>query len=324
MRKFVIPQTNLSVTRLAYGNMQIGGSWDDRAPLAEDRAKATRVIARALECGINFFDHADIYCRGKSEMVFGDALRELRVNRTDVILQSKCGIRFGADPNPGDPARYDFSCEHITHAVEGSLRRLRTDYLDILLLHRPDALVEPREVARAFDELRRAGKVRYFGVSNHTPGQIALLRKFVTQPLVVNQLELNLWHHELISEGLLANNDAAHYTNATGILEYCRAQEMILQAWAPVAGGRLMDPPRDADAGITRAAALVARLAQLRNTSREAIALAWLLRHPAPIQPILGTTNPERVAASCLADEIELTREEWYALLEAARGEPAP
>ena len=324
MKTYPIPNTPLRATCLAYGCMQIGGTWD-RAPLTSiDRARARSVIERALAHGINFFDHADIYCRGKSETVFAEALREMKIARDTLILQTKCGIRFADDPDAGIPERFDFSYEHIIEAVEGSLRRLQTDYLDILLLHRPDALIEPQEVARAFDELHRAGKVKFFGVSNHTWAQIALLKKYVAQPLVVNQVELSLLRADLIDDGMFFNTSPRAYTGIGGTLDYCRANDILIQAWAPVANGKLFNPAHDASPTIKRVAGLIAHMAQMKNTTHEAVALAWLLKHPAPIQPILGTTNPERITASCRADEIELTREEWYALLKAARGQALP
>lgn len=324
MNTYSLAHTGLQISRLAYGCMQIGGTWDDAPLTSIDRARARSVVERALSHGINFFDHADIYCRGKSETVFADAVRELGIQRESIILQSKCGIRFADTPSPGAPARFDFSYAHIMETVQGSLARLQTDYLDILLLHRPDALVEPQEVARAFDELEQRGMVRHFGVSNHTPAQIQLLKKFVTQPLVANQVEVNLLHAELIDDGLFFNTAPRPYSGIGGTLDYCRSNDMLIQAWAPVAGGALTNPPPNADARTRAAAARIAELARAKNTTREAIALAWLLRHPAPIQPILGTTRPERVTDSCRADEIELTREEWYLLLETARGTSLP
>ena len=267
---------------------------------------------------------ADLYTYGKSEAVFGEVLQQIPGARDRLVIQSKCGIRFQDDPRPGDPARYDFSCSHIVQAVEGSLRRLHTDHLDILLLHRPDALVEPEEVASAFDQLRRSGKVRHFGVSNHTAAQIALLQKHLDQPVVVNQLELNLLHGHLISEGLVANLVGDQYAAASGTLDYCRLHDIMIQAWSPVAKGHLINPPRGASQRTRKAAARVAALAKAKGTTREAIALAWLLRHPARIQPLVGTTNRDRLVASCRADEIELSREEWYGLLEVARGTSVP
>lgn len=324
MKTYTLPTTTLALTRLAYGCMQIGGAWSDAPMTADDRAKAARTIEAALAQGINFFDHADIYCRGKSEAVFGEIVREMKIARDALILQSKCGIRFPDDANPGVPERFDFSYEHIMRTVEGSLRRLQTDYLDILLLHRPDALVEPQEVARAFDELHQKGMVRHFGVSNQTTDQIELLKKFVRQPIVVNQVEISLLHADLIDDGMYFNTTPRPYTGIGGTLDYCRKNDILIQAWAPVAKGQLLDPSPDAPANVKAVAALVARMAQAKNTTPEAIAFAWLLRHPAGIQPIIGTTKPDRIAASALSDDIELSREEWYALRKSARGYGLP
>lgn len=323
MQTYPIPNTSLSWSRLGYGCMQIGGKWDNSPLTQAERTRAAALLDAALDEGITLFDHADIYTRGKSESVFGEALKAHPGVRDKIFLQSKCGIRFANDPTPGLVGRFDFSYEHILRTVEGSLRRLQTDYLDVLLLHRPDPLVEPEEVARAFDELEAAGKVRYFGVSNHTPGQMALLRKYVRQPFVVNQLELNLLHSEMIEDGVLANQTANHYTGQTGILDYCRLHGILIQAWSPVAGGKLIDPPRGADERTRQAAAAVKQLAEAKGVSREAIALAWLMRHPAGVQPIVGTTNVERLRRSAQADAVTLSREEWYGLWVAARG-PMP
>lgn len=320
MKTYSIPHTSLTWSRIGHGCMQIGGQWDTSPLTQAERTRAAALLDAAVELGITLFDHADIYTRGKSETVFGEALKQRPGLRDQIVLQSKCGIRFPDDPRPGDPGRYDFSREHILNTVEGSLRRLQTDHLDVLLLHRPDPLVEPEEVARAFDELKAAGKVRYFGVSNHTPGQMALLQKYVDEPIVVNQLELNLLHSEMIEDGVLANQSANHYTGQTGILDYCRLHGILIQAWSPVANGRLIDPPRNADERTRQAAAAVAALAQAKGTTREAIALAWLMRHPAGVQPIVGTTKVERLRDSALADEVTLSREEWYGLWVAARG----
>jgi len=324
MQTYHISNLDAPVSRLAYGCMRLGGSWDETPVTAADRQRAVVAVGAALESGINFFDHADIYMRGKSEEAFAGALHELGVAREQVILQSKCGIRFAGSPSPNSPGRYDFSYSHIIASVEGILRRLRTDYLDILLLHRPDPLVEPDEVARAFDELHSSSKVRAFGVSNHTGPQIDLLRASLDQPLVVNQVELSLLHSFLIDDGVLADQRAAVYANASGTLDYCRLHGIRVQAWSPVAHGLLSNPPADAPANVHATAALVAQFAAEKDTTTDAIVLAWLLRHPAGIQPIIGTTNPQRIVASCLADDVILSREEWYRLFIAARGGPLP
>jgi predicted oxidoreductase len=302
----------------------MGGTWDQRPFGEADVARAERLVQTALEHGINFFDHADIYAYGKSEAVFGEVLRRQPGLRPQIVLQTKCGIRFRDDPNPGDPGRYDFSYEHILRSAAASLRRLQADYVDILLLHRPDALVEPDEVARAFDELERSGQVRYFGVSNHTPGQIELLRRSVRQPLVVNQVELSLLHAPLINDGVVANQAPGAYQASAGTLDYCRLHDITLQAWGPVANGRLIDPPARAEPRVRAAVKAVAEMARAKGTTREAIALAWLLRHPAGIQPIVGTRQPARIIASAQADGVTLSREEWYRLFTAARGAPVP
>jgi predicted oxidoreductase len=326
MKTYPIPKTDLTVSRIAYGCMNIGGTWDHTPVPADIERKAQAVIAAALDCGINFFDHADIYTAGKSEEIFGRILKATPGLRDRIVLQSKVGIRFANDAqHSGEPARYDFSYENITRSTEGILRRLGVGHLDLLLLHRPDPLVEPAEVARALDGLHRSGKVRHFGVSNHTPGQIELLRHYVRQPLVVDQLEFSLAQPALVVEGFVANRAGAmtEANLAAGTLDYCRRHEIFVQAWSPVGGGRLLRAATEADP-LHAAAPLVAELAKAKNTSPEAILLAWILRHPAGIQPIIGTTKVDRVHASALADDIVLSREEWYSLLAAARGRKVP
>lgn len=311
--------STVSTTRIAYGCMQIGGSWDRSPYDAKARAKALAAVRAAVDAGITCFDHADIYCIGKSEEVFADVAAELKLVRSKIVLQSKCGIRFGGDPQPDAPGRYDFSRGHIVESTEKILRRLKTDYLDVLLLHRPDALVEPDEVAEAFDGLHASGKVRWFGVSNHNAGQIELLRGSLRQPLIVNQVQLSLIHHHLINAGIV-HNQGSGSLGAEGVLDYCRLNRITLQAWGPLAGGKAIGAADGSDA-LGKA---VAALAKKRGVSAEAIAIAWLLRHPAKIQPVIGSTDPARIASVCQADAVELSREEWYALFTAARGGGVP
>jgi len=313
----------LPASRIAYGCMQLSRAWDATPVTADERRHAQRLVETALAHGITLFDHADIYARGKSEQVFGDVLRASPGLRERMVLQSKCGIRFADDP-PGAPQRYDFDHAHIVASVEGSLARLGVDHLDVLLLHRPDALVEPEEVARAFDDLHAAGKVRHFGVSNHTAGQIDLLRHHVRQPLVANQLEVSLLHHPLIDEGVVANTTGHAYAAAAGTLDYCRLHGIRVQAWSPLAGGKFATASEFSDPVVRETSALLRRTADAKGVTPEAIQLAWLLRHPAGIQPIVGTTDPVRLAACCAADGVELSREEWYALFTAARGGRVP
>jgi predicted oxidoreductase len=299
--------------------MGIGGGWAP-GPLTErTRKEALAAVRAALDEGINFFDHADIYGRGRCEEAFSGIWQERPGLRGQIVLQTKCGIRFEDDPVDAGLRRYDFSREHILHSVDASLGRLKTDYVDILLLHRPDALAEPEEIAAAFDALQAAGKVRHFGVSNHSAWQIELLKRAVRQPLVVNQLELNLVHNQLIAAGTIVNQDEpARVLHGEGTLEYCRLHDITIQAWSPVAHGAL------AKAGIGRGEekmrAAARALAEQKGVSMDAILVAWLLRHPAGIQPVIGTTNPQRIKETCAADNVGLTREEWYSLLSAGSG----
>ena len=322
MKTYRIAQTPFEVTRIAYGCMGIGGGWDPGPLAAQTRVAGLASVKAALDVGINFFDHADIYARGRCEEAFSGIWKEVPGLRSRIVIQTKCGIRFENDPAQGAPQRYDYSSEHILASVEGSLRRLKTDYVDILLLHRPDALVEPDEVAAAFEKLYVAGKVRYFGVSNHSAWQIELLKKSITHPLVVNQLELNVVHNQLINAGVSVNQDEpALPTHGEGTLEYCRLHDITIQAWSPLAHGRIARAlGGQGDERMRGAAEFAASLATKKGVGMDAVLLAWLLRHPAGIQPILGTTQPDRIRESCKADDVELTREEWYAMLTAGRG----
>lgn len=321
MKTYRMPHTDLDVSRLSYGTWHLGGSWDDSPLTDETRRLAQVLINTAVDHGINMIDLADIYTRGKSDEVVGHVLAQQPGLRDRLVLQAKAGIILGDDTAPG---RYDFSYDHIVTAVEGTLRRLQTDYVDVLLLHRPDPLVEPEEVARAFDELHSSGKVRYFGVSNHTPMQMTLLQKYTDHKLVANQIELNLLHNQLINEGIVANTADVAHTAVAGTLDYCRLHDIMIQAWSPVAGGQLFNPGADAAPHVQAAAQEIARQAAAYETTKEAIALAWLLRHPAGIQPIIGTQNPARIAASCRADDVAMSRIDWYRLLEAANGTAVP
>lgn len=329
MEHYIWPLSGIDSSTLIYGCMQIAGSWDASPVTKEQRAKAFSAIDAALEAGVDFFDHADIYCRGKSEELFGEYLKEHPSLREQITIQSKCGIQLPEEAVAGKrrlPVRFNFSYDHIMKSTEGILSRLGIEYLDVLLLHRPDPLVEPEEVAEAFSELHRTGKVRHFGVSNHAPAQIELLEAYLDQPVVTNQLEISLLHPDLVSEGSAVNQrDPAYMTRDHGTLQYCRENGITVQAWSPMAKGLLSG----ADTGgepenVRNAAQLVAELAEEKGVSREAIVLAWLLRHPAPILPVVGTTNPTRIAAAAEAPRVDLSREEWYLLLEEARGMSMP
>lgn len=304
--------TDLLASRIAYGCMTIGD--------LDRQSDVDAALGAALDAGITLFDHADIYSRGRSEEVFGQALANRPGIRDQILIQSKCGIRFADDP-PGAPKRYDLSYQHIIDSVEGSLRRLRTDRLDVLLLHRPDPLMQPAEVARAFDELHASGKVRAFGVSNFSTAQIDLLADALRQPLVANQIQMSLLHLGPVDAGVEVNRPGHSY-RAAGLMEGCWQRGVRLQAWGPIAGGHLSRRvPLPEHAAL---AERVGHIASQRSRSPLTIVLAWILRHPAGIQPIIGTTNPGRIAEACTALEVRLPREDWYYLFEGARGHRMP
>lgn len=319
-----LQRRGIPASRLALGCMGLGGEWDKAQIDEADVREAHAAIDAALEVGVNFFDHADIYGKGKAEAVFGRVLQERPGLRSQILLQTKCGIRFAEED--GTPERYDFSTGHILESVNGSLQRLGVEQLDLLLLHRPDSLMDPGEVAEAFDRLSATGKVRWFGVSNMSAGQIRLLRSQVAQPLVVNQLELSLGHVGWLDAGVHVNEDLAREdTFPEGTLEYCELEGIQLQAWGPLAQGRFSGQPlAEASEPVRATADLVRSLAEQHDTTREAIVLAWLLAHPAGIQPVVGTRSPERIRACARALDTALTRDEWYRLYVSSRGRPLP
>lgn len=307
MRNVPLGSTGLTVPNVVTGMMRIDDKTDD-----EVRA----LYGAAREAGIDFFDHADIYARAlhSAEERFATALGLSTAERGEIRLQTKAGIvREGPS--------FDFSYEHLVTSVEASLRSLRTDYIDVLLLHRPDALVEPAEVARAFDHLESTGKVRAFGVSNHTPRQIDLLRTAVRQPLVANQVQLSIAHAPLVTQGLAANMEGTPQSavlDGGGLIEYCRINGITLQAWSPLQGTRgdggvFLGNPDYADLN-----AVIDELAEKYDVPPLAIAVAWITRHPAGMQVVLGTTSPGRVTDAALGSDLRLTRAEWYALVQAA------
>jgi len=324
MKTYRIPNTDIDASKIAFGTWHLGETWDTTPPTQEARERADTLLHTAVEHGINFIDLADIYTWGKSDMLVGDVIKSDPSFRDKVILQAKSGIVLPGGVHEGSAGHYDFSYDNLTSKVETTLQRLNTDYVDILLLHRPDALVEPEEVARAFDHLQSSGKVKYFGVSNHTSFQIELLKRYVDQPLVINQIELNLIHNEPIRDGLIFNNHGQSYTGAHGTLDYCRLNDMMIQAWSPVARGQIFVPSDDAPDNVKATATAIKQLAEKHNTTPEAIGLGWLLRHPAMIQPILGTMNPARIPVSVKAVDVEMSRLEWYSLLETANGQAVP
>lgn len=271
-------------------------------------AELAKLIGKATDVGINHFDHADIYGGGRSEERFADAMNMRPSAREAIIIQSKCGIR---------EAYYDFSKSHILASVEDSLKRLCTDYLDILLLHRPDTLVEPEEVADAFDSLQRSGKVRYFGVSNHNLMQVELLRRHVDQELIVNQLQFSVASTRLVDPGLGVNSQHLPAVNDGNVLEYCRIKEITIQTWSSLQYGEAEGTLLDAVKFPALNAALQ-RIADATGVAPAAVAIAWILRHPAKMQAIVGTTNVARIVQIAEAADITLSREAWYELYRSA------
>ena len=310
---------------LILGCMHLGGSWGTD-PLSSGAIQNTlECIRTALDGGITLFDHADIYCLGKSEEAFSHAWSELGLNRDAVELQSKCGIRRTGEPTSDAPHRFDFSYDHITTSVQKSLERLRTSYLDLLLLHRPDPLADLEDVARAFTDLRSQGLVTHFGVSNFNAAQIALLQSALSEPLRVNQLEFNLLQNDLLDEGATVNNiQQRHSYRGDGTLEYCRLHGITVQAYSPVARGQLTPAADNADERTKNAARILAEMARTKHISPETLLLAWILRHPAGIRPVIGSTKPTRISGMVQAPGVQLSREEWYTLYLAGRGRDLP
>ncbi|MGV3079943.1 aldo/keto reductase [Streptococcus sp. 32226D021BW] len=293
-------QTGLEVSRIGLGCMRM-------ASLSEK--ETAKVLETVVEQRINFFDHADIYGKGESEIRFAQGAKLAGIKREDMILQSKCGIRKGY---------FDFSKDYILESVDGILKRLDTEYLDVLALHRPDALMEAAEVAEAFYLLKKAGKVHHFGVSNQNIYQMELLQSYLDQPLAVNQLQLSPAHTPLIDAGLHVNmkDDAATMRDG-GLIDYCQLKKITIQAWSPflidLQRGIFTNHPDYADLNQT-----IWEIAERYNVSHETIVVAWILRHPAKIQTIVGSMNPDRLTKIAQASQLTLTRPEWYEIYRGA------
>lgn len=291
-------KSGLKVPSVAVGCMRISN-------MSEKEASA--FVDTALGLGANFFDHADIYGGGKSEEVFGKAISNSM--REDIFIQTKCAIRKG---------QYDFSYDHIVSSVDGSLKRLGTEYIDALLLHRPDTLMEPEEVARAFSYLKQSGKVRHFGVSNHNPYQIQLLQKALDMPLCANQIQFGIMHTPIIDSGINVNmhNDGAVNRDG-GTLEFCRLENITIQPWSPMQYGFFEGCFIDNEK-FPKLNEVLERIGNKYGVSKTTMAIAWILRHPAKMQPVTGTTNLVRLADCLKAADIRITREEWYEIYLAA------
>ncbi len=300
MRTIALGRSNLQVPVIAVGCMRINSL---------SQPQAEKFVQTALDLGAHFFDHADIYGGGACEEIFANAIHMAPAIREKLILQSKVGIRQGM---------FDFSKEHILNAVDGSLQRLKTEYLDVLLLHRPDALVEPEEVAAAFTVLEESGKVRNFGVSNQKPMQIELLKKFVKQPILANQLQLSITNAAMITNGFNVNMENAPSIDHDGsILDYCRLHDITIQPWSPFQHG-FFEGVFLGNEKFAKLNGKIDEIARKYGVTNTTIALAWILRHPARMQPVTGTTNLERLKDCIKAAEITLTREEWYEILLSA------
>ncbi len=304
MKTYKVPHSDLTVPSVILGLMRIAKMSD---------AEIQQLFATALECGITMIDHADIYGgeRHRCEARFGEAVKLSAADRAGIMIQSKVGIR---------PGFFDFSAEHILRTVDESLAALRTDYLDVLLLHRPDTLVEPEEVAQAFEQLHTAGKVRHFGVSNQTPGQIELLKSAVRQPLLFNQVQLSIAHANLFAQGIAANMDGLDQSVSrdVGLLDYSRLKGMMLQAWSPFQRGFFKGVFVGDRENYPQLNDALDEIAAKYGVTPTGIAVAWIIRHPANIQVVLGTTKPDRVRQCAAGSDVQLTREEWYRLFKAA------
>jgi predicted oxidoreductase len=314
MKSQKIGQSDLVSSRLAYGCMRIAGTWNPREIDSGKRQRAFGAVHAAFEAGYTLFDHADIYCRGECERLFGDVLRQTpSLRREKFLIATKCGIQFPDDP-PGSPHRFDFSKDHILQSCENSLKRLGVETIDIYQLHRPDLLMNPLEVAAAFDILHSQGKVRYFGVSNFVPSFVTALQSALDLPLVVNQVEIHLGRLDCFYDGTL---------------DQCMAQKITPLSWSPLGGGWLGEGGKVRDDHPRREHLLkiqkqLDEVAVKHGVSRTVIALAWLMKPASGIIPIVGSANPKNIQDAIKADEIELSRDDWYRLLVAARGEPLP
>ncbi|MBT0586978.1 aldo/keto reductase [Alteromonas oceanisediminis] len=311
-----------NASRIIYGCMGLGGGWNNEAITAADEAQAHQVIESALDNRITVFDHADIYTFGKAEQVFGQVIRQNPSLRERMVIQTKCAIRFADEDGP---KRYDFSAAWLQHSVEKSLKQLNVERLDVLLLHRPDPLMHLDETAATLNAMIKAGKIDQIGVSNMHSRHIAWLQSALQQPIVANQIEMSLAHCPLLEDSMTSGStNALGASIDTGLLEYCQLNQIQIQAWGSLAQGNITSAKPQATAQHQRIYACVRQLAAEYQTTSEAIALAWLMRLPMNIQPIIGTTNTKRIASCTKAEQLTLTREHWYQLFEASRGTEVP
>ena len=314
MKTQPIGKSDLISTRLGWGNMRSVGTWIPAEVTDEKRAAAVAAHHAAYEAGYTLFDTADIYCRGVCEEMLGIALRENREMRSRILIATKCGIRFPGEPTKSAPHRYDFSAEHIRSSCDGSLQRLGIETIDLYQLHRTDMLMNPQEIAAAFDKLKAAGKVRYFGVSNMTPSQLLALQAHCPMPLIVNQVEIHLGRLDCFFDGTL---------------DQCLEKWITPLAWSPLGNGWLATgkSPKETDEKREERQKMLDDLDKIADElglSRTVLAIAWLMKHPSGIIPIIGTSNPEHIREAVAADDVELSREDWYRVLRIGRGKRLP
>lgn len=305
---------SLLTSRLSYGCWRLTGAADAERVTPEKIRHGKAAVIAAFEAGYTLFDNADIYCDGLAESLFGEVLREIPGMRSRVVIATKCGIRKAGTPDLKSPYRYDFSAAHILRSCEQSLRRLKVETVDLYQLHRPDLLADPGEVAGAFMKLREQGKVREFGVSNFAPSQLEMLQSYCSFKLIVNQIEISLAHLDPFRDGAL---------------DQCVTRRITPMAWSPLAGGWLVGPPGvdmmdPHHARKLRLHETIEAVARERGFSRAVVCVGWLLSHPAGIVPIIGTTDPTRIRELAAADSVQVTRDEWYRLYEAACGQRLP
>lgn len=317
MKTIPLGPTDLHVTRLCYGAMRIAGAWDREKVDAAAIERGIRSLEGAVEAGYTFIDHADIYGDTTCEMIHGRALDRHPDWRDKLVVATKCGIRFEDEP-PGSPHRYDFEGKYIRESINGSLQRLKLDRIDLYQLHRPDWLADPEDIAEAMIDIHKAGKVRYFGVSNFRPSLVDAVQSALPFRLVSNQVEIHLLRLACFEDGTL---------------DQCLEKRMTPMAWSPLAGGRLaaaLDekaalPKKEQDVeAVQRLRPVLADVAQAYGVTPLAVVMAWLMRHPSKIIPIVGSCRPEALRDAAKADTINLDRESWYRILLAARGHKLP
>ena len=314
MQTISLGKSPLKSSRLAYGLWRIAGTRGPEDVTPEIRAAGWNAIIAAYEAGYTLFDNADVYCGGEAESILGSAFKEVSGLRQHVLVATKCGVRRSGEPKLDSPARYDFSKEHIIKSCEESLQRLCTETIDLYMLHRPDFLANPEEIAGAFSHLKHTGKVRFFGVSNFRPSLVTVLQKACPMPLLVNQVEISLAMLDPFTDGTL---------------DQCLAEKITPMAWSPLAGGLIGEGaakllPAQQGYQPEKFLPTLDEIAQARGVSRVVVALAWLLKHPSNIIPLVGSTKPDRIRDAARAAELDLSRDEWYRLLIAARGEALP